>query len=172
MAKWKYFLVIIAITLISLAVLLGALPRTTKIDQTMDAVKLDADGNVLGTVSLHIQASADDYLFRDSNFSFEVSDFDSYIGLGSTWNRRDYTKLYYGASVTRKAGEDGPFDTYFNVYSSPSLDRWLLWNQIDNVYYVASTGSGESVSELMRYFSETAKELGITDPMRFMTESS
>lgn len=171
MTKPKFFIIIIAVILISLAVLLCAVPRTTKIDQTMDAVKLDADGNVLGTVSLHIQASADDYLFRDSIFSFKVSDFDSYIGLESTWNRMDYTKLYYGSAVTQKTGEDGPFDI-FNVYSSPSLDRWLLWNQSDNVYYVISTDSGESVSELMRYFSETAKELGITDPMRFMTESS
>ena len=157
MSTRKKVIILLVAVLFTLGVILYLAPFTTNFDKALDAIKLDEDGNVLGTVSLHVQGEVKDYLFRETRFSYELSDFDSLSSVSPVRDCTVSTAGFYACNtVAFKPGES--LATLLTLYCSPELDRWILWNSPDNIFYVSSTDPNESPSDILCYFSEVTKD--------------
>lgn len=157
MSTRKNIIIIIVAALLALGVILYLTPFTTDFDKAMDAVKLDKDGNILDTVSLRVQGEVKDYLFQKTRFSYEVSDFDSFISFSPVTDCPVSTADFYVCNTGAfKPGES--LLSLCTVYCSPELDRWILWIFSENIFYVASTDPNQSTSDILRYFSEVTKD--------------
>lgn len=154
-------IIITAAILVIVAAILCFAPRITRFDQVMTAVKLDAQGNQLGTTNFRVQASKYDYLFRDSRFSCWIPDFDTL----RSFERKESVSQNTQAYCFTVIGVVTSSDSYviLDLYASPNLDRWLLWNQKDGTYYVASSDPELTAAELVSYFQDLSNKITIAD---------
>lgn len=67
------------LSLLIVAAALYFIPKTTPVDVTVDAVKMDKDGKELGTLQLHITGQYREYLFRQSQLDLKIDDFGNYM---------------------------------------------------------------------------------------------
>lgn len=159
--KKQTIIILTAIILVIVAAIVCFTPRITRFDEVMTAVKIDAKGNQLGTVNFRVQASKYDYLFRDPRFSCWIPDFDtlrSFERKESVSQRSaDYCFTVIGAVNSSDS------NVILDLYASPQLDRWLLWNQEDGTCYVASSDPDLTAAELVSYFKSLSSKITIAD---------
>ena len=85
------------------------LPWTTPVKKTLNAVKLDAEGNELGTVQIQLEGKKRDYLFRTDRFDVDITPFDNFQSFGEALNGKnvpdviwkldgDISYVHYGLS--------------------------------------------------------------------------
>lgn len=153
-----------------LALALYLIPMPTRIDLVLDAVKVDAEGNELGTFQIQLAGFRYDYLFQKSRLNIDVQPFDEYASIM-------LSDVYYGGQKIPGAilkydftGEMEAFEpdwtyvgcggkkinqTYGFLASlafSPDLDRWLFADHSGKVYYVASVSGTDATADLIGYF--------------------
>ena len=135
------------------------LPRSTWINQTLNAVKLDADGNEIGTVTIHIEGVHLDFLFFPDRLQVSILPFDHlrsvtlsrYNGVkGGTFPDAGgtYIKVWFSA-WNLHAGAPCTGEIGF----SDDFDCWLIRDYTNSVSYVASVSSEYTTDELKTHFS-------------------
>ena len=161
--KKQTIIILTAIILVIVAAIVCFTPRITRFDEVMTAVKIDAKGNQLGTVNFRVQASKYDFLFGQSKLSCWIPDFDTLKSFerkeNVSQNSEDYCFAVIGASTDQNT------NIMCDLYSSPDLTRWLLWNLNDNTFYVASSDPNLTTAELVSYFNRVNKiPVSLTEP--------
>lgn len=156
----KIIIVTVAVVLIA-AVILCFAPRITRFDEVMTAVKIDAEGNQLGTTNFRVQASKYDFPFGKSKLSCWIPDFDTL----KSFERKEDVSQRSQAYCFTVIGAVTTSDRYvvLDLYASPNLDRWLLWDQKDGTYYVASSDPELTAAELVGYFQDLTYKITIAD---------
>lgn len=154
------FLILLA--LVFAAVLLYFVPCSTPIDLQMEAVKIDSEGNELGTYVLSIKGSKKDYLFQPSRLDVSIDPIDhinvitpadsitkfgSIPGMIETFLLGDYLHVSYGGWV--EITKEGIFCT---LAFSPDMQRWIFCDDSNRICYVASVDGAYTTAELMDYF--------------------
>lgn len=67
-------------------VLLWIFPRRISIDQTVNAVEVDANGTEIATLQIRIQGEILDYFFLDDRLAFTVDPFDDFTSIRASGN--------------------------------------------------------------------------------------
>lgn len=172
----KKLILFMIITILLAVVLICLVPRYTSIDLALNAVKLDTDGNEVGTVLIRIQGCKLDYLLRadrlelsifpfDDLTSIELSESDGITGAIQSREGVDYLVCPLGGMYTPSN------ESFFgDLGFSPDLDRWVFCNHTggDGAYYVASASGNDSTEDLVAYFEglvdlSTAASLSVPD---------
>ncbi len=147
------------IALLVAAACLCLLPRKTDVSQTLHAVKLDDDGNEVGTAEIVIRGHYLDYLFRKDRMDITIKPFDeySYIGLvrdASSKVKGLVTKWekvrYYQISIFVEVNER--WEYFGGLDFSPDFECWhfTLWGNHD--HFVASSNGEYTTAELKEFF--------------------
>lgn len=158
---------VIAVILL-LALALYFIPLPTRVGLTLEATKLDSEGNELGTVQIKMSGYKFDYLFQLDRLDVFIQGFENYawmkasdynhitgailkLNLPEEYKDREpeWMYSYYGGPY---ANNDRTFSA--TVAFSPDLDRWLICNDTDNVYYIASVSGNDTVADLVEYFHQ------------------
>ena len=149
--------IILTVILFVFVVIVGLSIDVTKFNENMNAVKLDANGNILGSVSLGIQFNITEILLHDTRFSYSITDFDT---LKSFTSGKDepFSLLNYLFISTSAVRSDKKDIVFCNVYSSPEFDQWLIWNRSEDIFYVASLGDNRTTLEVLTYFADVIKD--------------
>ena len=161
--KKQTIIILTAIILVIVAAIVCFTPRITRFDEVMTAAKLDSNGQELGTVNFRVQASKYDFLFGQSKLSCWIPDFDTLKSFerkeNVSQNSEDYCFAVIGASTDQNT------HIMCDLYSSPDLTRWLLWNRTDHIFYVASSDPDLTTQELVSYFNRVSKiPVSLTEP--------
>lgn len=155
---------LVVASIVIAAALLWFIPRTTQIDHTLRFSKFDHHGNELGTTEIRIAGRKLDYLFQDSRVDFTIAPFDGLVWLKPTLHANTNQEghlntalengilftYYYGCHVNISGYDEGM--PQFRLGFSPDMDRWIIINDSDKVYYVASVSGKYSTKELVEYF--------------------
>ena len=163
----KKIILLITIILISCLSLVAACiylfpMKTTPLNTTLAATKLDSDGNVLGTAQIPIQGACKDYLLKDTSVELSVSPFG---GLNSImfYDNNDYFGFtptsfaeYYVHSGTAWVNLSDM--VVITLTTSQDYEYWVFHvNDSDEpVYYVASFSGTRTVEEIVQYFKGLA----------------
>lgn len=157
--KKQTIIILTAIILVIVAAIVCFTPQITRFDEVMTAAKLDSNGQELGTVTFRVQASKYDFLFGKTKFSCWIPDFDTLKSFERKENvsqkSEDYCFTVTGASTDQNT------NIMCDLYASPDLTRWLLWNLNDNTFYVASSDPNLTTAELVSYFKSITNKLPI-----------
>lgn len=163
-------IVIIVVAILFLATSLYLIPIATPINLTLDAIKVDNNGDVIGTAQISLNGYKFDYLFQKSRLDLYIHPFDEYASIIATdvyYNGQPMTGaiMKYEFSGETKAFEpDWMFVCYGALYSgktypvsvslafSPELDRWLFADHSGKIYYVASVSEDVQTADLIKYF--------------------
>lgn len=154
---YKTTILLIVIALLIISFLLYAIPWQTSIDLTLNATKLDKEGNALGTAQIALRGEKLDFLFQPSCISLDVT----MEGRSVNFNTDGYQNRS-GAEIQKYSHRD---DYYINltgfegqelcwllVYISPDLTRWMLYDYKGEAYYVASVNETDTAQDLWDYF--------------------
>ena len=151
--------------IVIIAVLIGALlyfvPWPTRVNLTLDAAKLDQNGNVVDNVTITINGVRLNYLFREDSLDVNIYPFDNFtwVTLSYYANKKrtgvilphsgDCVKIHCSASDP--SSEFPPFcELLFTEdfkYVAFVADR-----SESNIYYVASKDGAISTEALIEYF--------------------
>lgn len=154
------FVVLLCLVLCALFVF----PRTESVVLTLDTIKVDANGNELGSIQLKLDGSKYDYFFQPDQLIVSIAPFDGHINIEVI----DYvsggqkTKGQIRESVLGDffyvacGGWYTPNDDMFfaDLVFSPDLDCWLFRDKSNELYYVASISGAKDLEELVSYFSK------------------
>ena len=155
---------LVVASIVIAAALLWFIPRSTRIDYTLTTSKIDRFGKEIGTTEIRIAGRKLDYLFQDSRVDFTIAPFDGLVwlkpALHANTNQEGHLEtamendilytFYYGAHENFSS-HDGM--TQLRLGFSPDMDRWIIINDSDRFYYVASISGEYSAQELVEYFS-------------------
>ena len=122
------------------------IPKTTPIDITLNATKIgDPNGerNDLGTVQIHVYGTIKEYLFRPSELTLEIDDFDIFYDIHAYANCDPYGNY---PDVTVKLRES---DYSMNLYGKTVENYGVFWAN--------STVTGEGSSVITVHFSTDLK---------------
>ena len=164
MLEKKDIIGICAIAAVIAIVLVCLLPWPTRVNVTMDAAKLDADGNKLGTATLCIKGWKLNYLFREDRMDIAIEPFDNFKYFKLTGNQTGKTTVYGGIQ-----SHTDPSYSYIHVYGwdsqlnagfdaslvfSDDLSRWMLcdFRNGDGICYVASTNEKDQPADIWNFF--------------------
>ena len=137
--------------------------KNIPLNTTLNAVKLDADGNVIGTEQITIQGSFKEYLFKDRLMELKVTPFDRLksINIVDRSNPMGFTpfdldKFY---QYTGTAWEiENPNMLWFTFITSQDFEYWVF--RVDKngeaVHYVASLSGSRTVEEIVQFFQGLA----------------
>ena len=152
--------IIIAVSAaVLILVLICLLPWPTKVDLTLNAIKLDSEGEEVGSQQIIMEGQKLDYLFKDARMNLSFTPFDGFVWIkptevqpagttGNIWHALENDILY-----VRYYGCDRAANIHLLILGfSPDLDRWILLDHTDNVCYVASVNADHTVQELKEYF--------------------
>lgn len=160
--KQAFGLVIIFVSLILMtAALLYIFPRQTPIDVTLEAVKLDAEGDEIGTAQLHITGRYVNYFFLEDKLELTMDPVDGLTQIGK----------FEDASFPHSLGNET--GTEYWEYSMPSynpnsnsiefgnlvfteeFDRiaYLTTVSGQDICYVGSVSAEYTTQELIDYFN-------------------
>ena len=135
------------------------LPRSTSINQTVTAAKLDQSGNETGTVEITIYGRKLDYLFQDPRLSLSFDPFDHYswVEAADVVNEPEgFISIYPGTDfwcASYAAGNEVTDNIDdFLLFFSPDLGRWAMVDYHNENRYVFSTSGDYSTQELFEYF--------------------
>ena len=151
---------IIAVVLIAIAVMICVIPRFTKVDVTLNAAKMDTDGNTLGTYEISIHGNKEDYISGKSALDVDIAPFDGLKSFQASTNGSNGIEGYIWSMpgsdylhITLSAyNGDGSLPDDLTLYFSPDMDRWLLMNTTNKVFYVGSVSGNCTTEELLEYF--------------------
>lgn len=158
--------VIAVILLLALAIYF--IPVPTRIELTLDATKIDSEGKELGTVQIIMTGYKFDYLFQPDRLDVFIEGFEDYA-----WMKASVFNHITGAILKLNLPEEykdrepewmysyygGPYANKDRVFTatlafSPDLDRWLICNETESVYYVASVSGNDTIADLVEYFHQ------------------
>ena len=151
---------IIAVVLIAIAVMICVIPRFTKVDVTLNATKMDAEGNALGTYEISFHGNKKDYISGDSALDINILPFDDLKNFQASTNESNGIEgyiwstpgcNYFYIALTAYSG-DAQLPDYLTLYFSPDRDKWVLLNGIGKVFYVGSVSGNCTTEELLEYF--------------------
>ena len=150
------------------AALLYFVPWSTPVDLTLNAVKLDENGNEIGTAEIHIKGHKLDDLFRDSRLDVDIEPFDvvenaqlvqGSNGSGSitTFNFTDVPMMELYFTCNDKQENDF---TWLHLTFTEEMDCFVLRLLRDsgNMYYVASSSGNYDTQGVIDYF----KDIGVS----------
>lgn len=150
------------VLIIFIAVVLYFVPKITPVQLSMGAVKIDGNGNELGTVQLVMSGSKLDYLFKPSRLDVSIQPFDNITAIKPA----DYaTKFGSIPGMIEPYGSECLYTTYSGYIKenddlivaylafSPDLTRWAFCDLRESVYYIASVDNEYTTSELIEYFA-------------------
>ncbi len=164
----KKVLVIIATIIVSIALivsLITCIPQHTKITQTLNAIQLDKDGNIIGTEEIAMQGIFRDYRFKEDTIELHIAPFGMLKSISfsgdSRWDSQseltdlfgEFYEITFGAWNTSK--DDYDFGT---IIVSKDFEYWFF-RADDNgqpIYYVASASGEHTVEEIVQYFKGLA----------------
>lgn len=136
--------------------------KSTSLNATMEATKLDSDGNVLGTTEISMQGAYKNYLFRESLMELAASPFGGLksIKFGDSDDRYGFAPAYFDDfyCIIGSAWDDITGDLVFvSVSMSQNFEYWVFRADYHDqpVYYVAST-SEHTVEEIVQFFKGLA----------------
>ena len=166
MKKVIIFYSIVAILLICI------LPWTTPVKKTLNAVKLDAEGNELGTVQIQLEGKKRDYLFRTDRFDVDITPFDNFQSFGEVLNEKNVPdviwkldgEISYVRSGLSYKDELRPTASSLILAFNRKMDRFILFDMSEEFRYVASTKEEITSQELLEYFSELLEQTWFYKP--------
>lgn len=156
----------LAVIVLACVLLVGACiylfpTKTTPLNTTLEATKLDSDGNVLGTTQIPMQGAFKKYLIKDSMMELSIASFD---GIKNIIFYNDYDHFgfkpiafdtFYRYSGTAWENASGEM-LWVHVFMSQDFEYWAfrmdVHNSDENVYYVASLSGERTVEEIVQYF--------------------
>ena len=138
---------------LSLVLVLGCclyfIPKTTPIDITLNAAKTGdrngyrGDREDLGTVQIHLYGTLKEYLFRPSELTLAIDDFDIFYDIHAYANR-DSNGNYPDVTVKLRGS-----DYSINLYDKVTENYAVFWAN--------STVTGEDSAVITVYFSTDLK---------------
>ena len=154
--KKRKFIIVIAIVVLmaTISTLLFLLPRTTKIDYTLNTTRFNAQGEQTGDIQISVHGQQKKALFRDPQIELSVEPFDRLAWLkvitadeeASPYRHEDLQFFFYSAADwTGKV-------VMVTVGFDANMDSWIFVNHTRQVYYVASVSGKYSPQELVEYF--------------------
>ena len=158
--KSLIFLGVLAVILI--IYFLWSFPFMTRVDLTLNAVRVNHEGSVTGYEDIRIQGYKYDYLFQMSRIEVNIAPFDGHTSISAD-GYHDDSGMVIGAILTHKdqpyqyANYSGWYEprssSYFGILAfSPDFDRWIYGDKTNGIYYVASVSGDDSIAELVEYF--------------------
>ena len=149
------FLIILSIFIVLIG--LYNIPLSTPVKLTLDAVKIDDEGNSLGTVQIVMSGAKLEYFFKPSRIDVYIHPFDGVVGIKPVDNtqgqieafpRRDFLfAKYYGT-------DEITGDTVFcELGFSKDMQQWIIRNNSKHVSYVCSADGAYTAQELIQYFN-------------------
>ena len=169
MPKWLRITLLCVLGVLIVAAALYFIPKTTPIDVTVDAVKMDQAGNELGTVQLHIKGVYREYLFREPLMELEIDPFGNYMNIQGgglhflELPERDFdmgSMLLTAYQVTENRM------CTLNMVFTDSFDRFMISDGDSNsteFSYVASISGKYAARETVEYIN-SFYHTGITLP--------
>lgn len=153
-------LLLIACVTLSILLLIAAvfflIPDTTKLNQTLHTVKLDANGNEIGSADIAMQGSWRDYRLWEDSHELYITPFDGISSISSSDNisgagtaGEDLLHIVYGVhySIPNSAG-------FMNVYISRDFEYWAfcITSGGNTVYYVGSASGTRTTRDIQQFF--------------------
>lgn len=167
--KRKVFLIIGGVLLLCLVagICLYTIPyKTTTLDATLQATKLDENGNVIGTEEIVVQGKLMNYCFREDCVDLNIAPFGT-LNYIKFFNDKENTSIplrtifdeFYSLSFV--AGDSTLIDDvwwYGSILTSLDFEYWYfrLTDDDRKVHYVASFSGEHTVAEIVQYFKGLA----------------
>ena len=157
--KAKIITVISIIALLTVAALLYFVPRTTPVDISFLAVKLDKNGSDLGLAQITIKGQKLDYLFRDSRLDVEISPFDGMTvifvdedgkGTLTTTEIGGHQLMTLTVAVYFQEEDDA---SWLDITFTEEMDCFAFYLSRDKVYYVGSASGNYDTRGVLNYFN-------------------
>lgn len=160
-----YIVFAVSISLVLIGILLYLIPWVTPVDLTLDAIKLDSDGNEIGTEQLQIKGYRYDYLFQKDRMdvtikplgirSIDVQTNNSVTGTGVIHS----CGAIFDPECSRVSlggwNSDAGYMLVSDLYFTEEFDRFGLVCRPygDDVFsYVMSINGNYKSQELLEYF--------------------
>lgn len=152
--------IIVRILIISLIVgaLLYFIPWPTRVNLTLEASKLDQNGNVVSNTTITIKGVMLDYLFREDSLNVSIYPFDTHKWVKLTHN----ANTNRDGIIYRHSGDCFEISCYTNDASFCKLLFTKDFKYVafvadepggeTNTYYVASANSEVNTEDLIEYF--------------------
>ena len=157
----KRAMLFIIIAVLVTAVVLGCvIPRFTRLDVSLSASKIDANGEILGTYDIFLHGNYLKYITGKTALDVSVSAFDhleQFIPVRNGRNKIDVEIQSWPGDETlyvHYSAWDMEQDrsVLVKICFSPDMDRWMLTDMSDQVYYLGSVSGTYTVQELLTYF--------------------
>lgn len=129
---------------------------TISVPQSISTVKVDADGNVLGNITINMRGTIDD---TKADITIETP----FDGLTTFWLathepdgikgyllKFDFADFKYCTLSATNSSNDWFF---CNLAFSPDGDYWLFANDTSDIYYYGSVSGTATTEELIAYFA-------------------
>ena len=139
------------------------IPRYSPFQLTLNAVKLDAQGNNLGTAQLQMRGSVYEYAFRPKQMEVAIADFDGFTGVGESTSRSgSYTEImqspiasYEYITMYALSRETGQME-FLTLAFTADLDWWMLLTSPTEAYFACVSGNTgtEELVDLFRPFPQ------------------
>ena len=180
----KRLLCVFVVLVLVAAICLLPLPRN--VSETLEAVKLDSQGNAIGTVQIPLQITQTKSLLQTKLRKVSIDSFD---GLNPTGvlQKSEFSQdpiLGYWSISIAKAGtvsdlptpqnptidETRDYSYLYTVAFDNDLERWMIsisYGKAERVYYLGSVDQKYTQQELMTYFGISSQPIGRpsqTDP--------
>ena len=157
-AKWILW-ILIALLVISL------IPWPIPYHKTMNAVKLDAQGNQLGTVQIQFDGPRWTSLLLADRIRVTTSPIDGFpstkvdTGKFTQQITEEFLSLSFGIVSTDFISNDHSHGYSYRLHVSPDFDRWMIHIVVDNAeefYYIGCVSGEASTQDLLNYFEPYA----------------
>lgn len=158
----KRLLVIGAIVIAIIAICLLSFP--IPYNQTLNAVKLDAVGNEIGTVQISIEGRKWCSLLQKDYLDVNVGGFDDILPMQintSEWRKNvfeEYQSATFAIVNSSLGSTDGTASTVYGYTLNvcPDFDRWVILirsGTVTQAYYVGSISGNYTTEEIAEYFN-------------------
>ena len=162
--KTKRTIIFICVAVLLIAALLCFLPLPTRVNLTLNAVKLDAEGNEIGTVQIPIQGTKWLSLFRQDRLDVTVGGFDDILPaqIDTSQLRKNSFEEYYRTTFgIVSTAFDSPNELASTSYTytlevCPKFDRWLILirsGMDTKACYLGSISGNYTTLALLEYFN-------------------
>lgn len=149
---------------ITIGLCLYTIPATVAINNTLQATKLDHNGNVIGTEEIALQGAFKNYLFKDDTLELSIGSFGTFNSIILANDNRGNTSTvpvvfadFY--VMTFMAWDNTKDQSIFGtITASQDFEYWVFRvNHNDNPeYYVASASGEHTPDEIVQYFKGIA----------------
>lgn len=162
-AVWVVSICVICLVVVaSIAVLLYSFPRQTPIDVTLNAVKLDEDGNEIGTAKLHITGRYVNYFILEDQLELSIDPIDGLMHIktmdkpGLPRSLGNQTGTEYWMHSMSAYDPDANAGAFLDFFCTEEFDRFairLISGEQGNFWYVTSVSGDYTAQEIIEYFS-------------------